>query len=386
MSFLLRLFRSKQPASDDYETILSTLASNIRQRQQMLADIRQRQRRATTLVTLYTLAGWGVYLASWYFGFVSGDRHGGGGVPAAERAVRALPVFVGPVFILFIRRIVQLWYTRKGNQEEQSLQVLMKEQREKVEEIKKKTNFYSTRDLLSRYDQVSAPGTPQRAGPGQQLGVGAGGPGSVQQRGAGPRPSVPANGGPTQQQQSLSISTSTPPRQQQPQQPPQQQHPPQQQNPPRRTIFDALADLLIGAEDAESAPASQRFALICEKCFAHNGLVHEADWADAQYRCPKCGHFNASPRSRRVIERASASPLGLGLGMQGLPDVGGGAASGPAGAGSVSTPTTAGLQEGAGGKVRRRVGKAGARGGLSSDDGEGEGEGEERMEVDPADD
>jgi len=44
---------------------------------------------------------------------------------------------------------------------------LMKNRRDKVEEIKKKTNYYSTRDLLQKYDE-SSPSTPLR----QRLPVG----------------------------------------------------------------------------------------------------------------------------------------------------------------------------------------------------------------------
>jgi hypothetical protein len=48
----------------------------------------------------------------------------------------------------------------------------MKERRDKVEEIKKKTNYYSTRDLIQRYDEGS-PATPlrPRVNPGQPLPV-----------------------------------------------------------------------------------------------------------------------------------------------------------------------------------------------------------------------
>jgi endoplasmic reticulum junction formation protein lunapark len=42
--------------------------------------------------------------------------------------------------------------------------------------------------------------------------------------------------------------------------------------PPRKQWFDKLADVVLGEED------SARFALICEKCFAHNGLVKESVW------------------------------------------------------------------------------------------------------------
>jgi len=38
----------------------------------------------------------------------------------------------------------------------------MKQRRDKVEEIKKKTNYYSTRDLLQKYDESTAAETPVR--------------------------------------------------------------------------------------------------------------------------------------------------------------------------------------------------------------------------------
>ena len=52
---------------------------------------------------------------------------------------------------------------------EKHLKELMKKRRDKVEEIKKKTNFYSTRDLLQKYDEASPSATPlrQRQPPGQ---------------------------------------------------------------------------------------------------------------------------------------------------------------------------------------------------------------------------
>jgi endoplasmic reticulum junction formation protein lunapark len=55
---------------------------------------------------------------------------------------------------------------------EKTVQTLMKERREKVEEIKKKTNYYYTRDLIQRYDE-SSPSTPlqPRVNPGRLLPV-----------------------------------------------------------------------------------------------------------------------------------------------------------------------------------------------------------------------
>ncbi|KAJ6584568.1 hypothetical protein B0H19DRAFT_877664, partial [Mycena capillaripes] len=267
----------------DDETVLSSLARDISRRQTLLADIRARERTASALVTLYTLAAWLVYLAVWYFGFVSGGS--AGRVKPVERAVRALPVFVGPIVILFIRRIVQIWYARKGDAEDKTLQTLLKAQRAKVEEIKKKTNFYETRELLSRYDSGSVGGPTPSASPSGNPGGGrgaSGGGGSVStpntpQRG--PRPSM----------------LQAPP-------PPQPSAPP---TPQRRGWFDLVADVLVGPDDSSLSAADkarqaekQKYALICAKCFTHNGLVLEGMWGESQFTCPKCGHFNPSPRSR----------------------------------------------------------------------------------------
>jgi len=194
-----------------------------------------------------------------------------------QKALGALPVILGPIVILFIRRIVQIWYTRKGDAEERTLQKLLKQQREKVEEIKKKTNYYSTRELLQRYDESSPSATPLR------------------QRSQPPQPPNQPSAPVTPQRQTpskinvvaartpvspalmeLSSTASTPP------------------GPPRKQWLDKIVDVVLGDDD------SARFALICEKCFSHNGLVKESVWEDTQYVCPKCKHFNPSKRSKKV--------------------------------------------------------------------------------------
>jgi hypothetical protein len=52
--------------------------------------------------------------------------------------------------------------------------------------------------------------------------------------------------------------------------------------PSRKQWYDRLADVIIGDEDLAPASPSSRYALICEKCFAHNGLVKESMWEDAR--------------------------------------------------------------------------------------------------------
>ncbi|KAJ7628228.1 hypothetical protein DFH06DRAFT_1272850 [Mycena polygramma] len=338
MSFLLRLLRSEKPPDD--ESVLASLARDIPRRQTLLADLRTRERTASALVTLYTLAAWLVYLGVWYFGFVSGSGGSSTRVKGAERFVRALPVFVGPVVILFIRRIVQVWYARKGDAEDKTLQVLLKAQRAKVEEIKKKTNFYETRELLSRYDSAN----------------GNGGNGS-------PRPSVPPP--PSPSAASPSASPFAPPPSGAP--PPQAPH--------RRGWFDTLADVLVGPDDAALSAAQkqaidekQQYALICGGCFAHCGLVPEGVWGGMQFTCPKCGHFNPSPQSRGLVPASSASPasspMSASMPMSPSPLMAGGSGAGRGGGlpisplSGVQASGVSRMGEGADVRSRRSAGEA----------------------------
>jgi len=52
--------------------------------------------------------------------------------------------------------------------------------------------------------------------------------------------------------------------------------------PGRKQWYDRIADAILGDEDVAAASPSSRYALICEKCFAHNGLVKESLWEDAR--------------------------------------------------------------------------------------------------------
>ena len=50
--------------------------------------------------------------------------------------------------------------------------------------------------------------------------------------------------------------------------------------PPRKQWYDKLADAILGDDDSSVNIAASRYALICQKCFAHNGLVKESVWED----------------------------------------------------------------------------------------------------------
>ncbi|KAI0027328.1 hypothetical protein K488DRAFT_61928 [Vararia minispora EC-137] len=283
----------KKPEPEDYEEVLSALKVDIEKRRTRLSEIRLRERRATLLTTLYALAAWGVYVSLWYidalprFGFSR----------SVEHALKLALAFLGPIFVLLNRRLVQLWYTRKGDAEEKSLKRLYATQQAKIEEIKKKTNYYRTRDIIQKYDEApSSASSPSPAQRPPQQGV--------------PRQPVPPV---TPQRSQRQPAPAAPNGLQTPLRPTLQTQlnpsPPQPLPPPRKQWFDKLADAILGDDDAPSASAS-RYALICQKCFAHNGLVKESMWEDAQYVCPKCGHFNPSPRSLKSGTKSPINPTG----------------------------------------------------------------------------
>ncbi|KAF8267210.1 hypothetical protein EI94DRAFT_1778897 [Lactarius quietus] len=283
---LLAWFKKKEP--EDFGQILAKLATDIQKRETRLNEIRLRERRATLLVTLYTLAGWGAYLSLWYAQVLPRVSRHRTNSPV-DKAIKAFPAILGPIIILFARRIVQLWYNRKGNAEENSLAALKLARRNKVEEIKKKTNYYETRDLLERYEDGPSKGLPPswpKNGPivrvqSQPL------PSTPQRAAPGVPPNTPTNIPITPISpglQSLLVAPGTPPR---------------PLPPPRKQWYDKVADILLGDDETPVNAAASRYALICQKCFTHNGLVKEEMWEDAQYVCPKCGHFNPSARSQR---------------------------------------------------------------------------------------
>lgn len=53
-------------------------------------------------------------------------------------------------------------------------------------------------------------------------------------------------------------------------------------SPGRKQWYDKLADALIGDDDLSMNAAASKYALICQKCFTHNGLVKEELWEDAR--------------------------------------------------------------------------------------------------------
>lgn len=61
--------------------------------------------------------------------------------------------------------------------------------------------------------------------------------------------------------------------------------------PPRKQWYDRLADAVLGEEPGAGAGDMSKYALVCEKCFAWNGLVDAKRWGDTRTSRPL--HFSS---------------------------------------------------------------------------------------------
>lgn len=130
---------------------------------------------------------------------------------------------------------------------------LRAEQKRKVEELKKKTSYYATKSLLDRYENGSSTKPhggqqqqQQRQQPQQQ---------SQQKPAASPSAMAAANA--VTRPATLAATPAVP-----------QLMQAAAARPRQRQWYDRLIDAVVSDEGPEA-----KFALVCNHCFAHNGLV-----------------------------------------------------------------------------------------------------------------
>ncbi|WWC61420.1 uncharacterized protein I303_104004 [Kwoniella dejecticola CBS 10117] len=299
---LFSIFRKSSPP--DYETLLARLATDINEAKTHLSEIRLRERRVSLLINLYGIALWAIWVGLWWvnglpLGLIGLSHH-----DAEGRIIGAVGIAGAPFFIWGLNRLIRIWFTRQRTHEETHLRLLLTKQRKHLEEIKKATNYDSTRKLIERYDDPSGvgnPQTPQRRtpespspmpqgqGPAHAQAPGSGtprAPGHFAGVGGTPAPSgspIPIPQGLTPDQ-AAALSM--------------QMHAIQPVLPtPEKRWYDRIADTILGEDPSHAAQS--KYALVCGECFRHNGLVgSQYEWERMQWICPRCNHLNPPPISR----------------------------------------------------------------------------------------
>lgn len=312
----------------DYETVLSRLENEIQDVQSRLTQIRLRERRASVTLTLQAFLLWAVYtFVCWFFGLLTLRKVHGYEHDARSKRIKMMvvwvPVLVSPVLIISTRRIVKWWYRRIGAAEEKHLIDLKRQKREKIDEIKRATKYDHLRMLLEKYDEggprgaaTDATSTPTKGKPGSKSNSPSSknasqSPASTASANSTPQRPGPGGLGPavpaptTPEAQALQAQRMALMRQQGGAAglvPP--LRPAVLPVPLQKTWMDKLADAILGADPSATGP-EQKYALICARCHAHNGLALKEEFNEVQYICPHCGHFN----SRRPSSAPVSSPF-----------------------------------------------------------------------------
>ncbi|KAI8588769.1 hypothetical protein BDZ88DRAFT_173910 [Geranomyces variabilis] len=331
------LFFWRRQQQDD-EQILASLDNQIRRTEARISLLRQRRQRVKAAWLYYSVSIYVLVLVA-YFTYLKPRRD-----PWDIWLWKTGFVVLGAPLIYGGRRFIIFWYTRKEDAEREQLSELKIKQRAKVDDLKKNESYRRTQLLLERYDTPTkeanaAKNGPNRGplmpgakdapnplnaarpnisgpnGPPPSLVVPPGrngiplGPNGIAPGMSGVPPAIPG------QKPSTPLPSPVPvmsPNNLMPptdnwRQSPTTSVPGSPGGPPAtRGWFDKVIDVMIGGDEG---PAN-KFALICEECFTHNGLVPPQAYSNAKFRCMHCNHFNA-PKSydRHSFDSRRASQL-----------------------------------------------------------------------------
>ncbi|CAG8515991.1 6534_t:CDS:2 [Paraglomus occultum] len=293
MGPFLSLLRLKEKDNDNYEKILSELDEQISNSKVRLCDIKIRQKRSTIFWLVFSTVLYIAYVSGWYFfGWKSKYDE-----TWQLWLLKLFPVFAFPFIIWLVKKFMSMWYRRKEANEKSQLKHLVARKKLKIEELKKKTGYYATQNLIERFDvnnsqkslakSVNFPALPNEWNQSNDHFTD-----DSQVVDTGLRLRLSTSTSETKDESSMTPSAyynAIPP----------------SNTPLKRTWYDRVIDLLAGEEGQY-----KKFALICSNCHAHNGLVSQQDLDDVQYFCPKCDHFNPSRRIKRDETNGASGNMG----------------------------------------------------------------------------
>ncbi|XP_062227109.1 uncharacterized protein At2g24330-like [Phragmites australis] len=226
------------------------------------------------------------------------------------RAVRVLPMFLVPALAALIYLTIRSLTKMLDNRDQHTLEKLRAERQAKIDELKERTNYYTTQQLIQRYDLDPAAKAAAATVLACKLGVDSGLRvflGDESSRDATLGKSNDTNLGQTtgmRQRKPAHLSNGTG-----------RTHSPEPLDgsdvydgneeglgtPKQRTVehfrgpagndggwLARVAALLVGEDP------TQCYALICGNCHMHNGLARKEDFAFITYYCPHCNALNGS--------------------------------------------------------------------------------------------
>lgn len=256
------------------------------------------------------------------------------------RALSILPMFLLPA-LASLTYLACVSFTKMCNHNDHiSLERLRTERQEKINELKEKTNYYTTQQLIQRYDPDPAAKAAAATVLASKLGADSGlqlfmrdemkynspiGRSSdtelVQSSGLRKRKQPYSRPGSPEstvshyfEEEMMQYAGS-----EGPEMPENDEVIVQHQNPTGFQTQDSgwlarLAALLVGEDPTQS------YALICGSCHRHNGLARKEDFAYITYYCPHCNALNRPKKMEGVV--SDSHPLSMGTSLVNSPVVG----------------------------------------------------------------
>ncbi|KAI5393941.1 uncharacterized protein At2g24330 [Lathyrus oleraceus] len=244
------------------------------------------------------------------------------------RAIRVLPMFLLPAFSSAAYSTFVSFIRMCDRRDQKTLDRLRAERKEKIDDLKEKTNYYITQQLIQKYDTDPAAKAAAATVLASKLGAESGLKLHMADESISGAPTGKTNnvelvqsGGLRNrkqgQAQSTTLGTTAP------------NHPDQQlvasrgtdqtqthtqkqvvvvehHQPQSSTKYDGgwiaqIAALLVGEDPKQS------YALICGNCYMHNGLARREDFPFITYYCPHCHALNKPKHSAEPISALNST-------------------------------------------------------------------------------
>lgn len=332
MGILISRFKRKKTTQE----ILEKLEKDITDIEKYRTNTEQRQRRIVGQLIVYSVGAYVLAAAIFYFYWFPSTLR--------EQLICIAPLLLFPILVIFLKKIVTFYYSRKITKNEQKLSDLRAEKKQILEDVMDKETYKVARTILEKFapEQLRSKGMEQHVTPMKP--IQGKGPMSMNssvrpaplQSSTPMRPIPPGlsptelrrrtlpsalgnpgvNPGPPSSLSSDSLSSAAMQRSQflsgtpvhrpsvngqsftsefRPPGPPL----PRPVLPRERTYFERVVEYVVG-----DGPSS-RFALICSSCDSHNGMALQEEFEYLPFRCCYCYYFNPARKQRPQAPRLS---------------------------------------------------------------------------------
>ncbi|XP_025931137.1 endoplasmic reticulum junction formation protein lunapark isoform X1 [Apteryx rowi] len=247
------------------------------------------------------------------------------------RLIMTLPFFAFPLIIWFIRTLLIFFFSKRTERNNDALEDLKSQKKKILEEVMEKETYKTAKLILERFDpesnakeaELPSAGTSATPRPGQEIRQrttaqrNASTPTSATPKQGSPKSPVPVTASPNLQRDPSALSgpperTVVPSLQSNvlPRRPGSPAtsvpgmglHPP---GPPlarpilprERGVVDRVIEYLVG-----DGPQN-RYALICQQCFSHNGMALKEEFEYVAFRCAYCFFLNPARKTRPQAPR-----------------------------------------------------------------------------------